>query len=194
MDDLNDRLEDKEHEIKALASQSKSVSALMKEIKRLEKIAGRKSYQETVIVQHEASKMRCAELETKLDLIMSENVLLNETIQKLVDKHGVLDELERLEEQRQADFEAKVARNNETFENDKKQAQKEVEEILKKGTKERETADRLHYEFIETSKAEHEKWLASSIQAYQEEFARRRKSLQGRRKRKWKKIKLKLQK
>ena len=116
--------------------------------------------------------MRCAELETKLDLIMSENVLLNETIQKLVDKHGVLDELERLEEQRQADFEAKVARNNETFENDKKQAQKEVEEILKKGTKERETADRLHYEFIETSKAEHEKWLASSIQAYQEEFTR----------------------
>ena len=112
MDDLNDRLEDKEHEIKALASQSKSVSALMKEIKRLEKIAGRKSYQETVIVQHEVSKMRCAELETKLDLIMSENVLLNETIQKLVDKHGVLDELERLEEQRQADFEAKVARNN----------------------------------------------------------------------------------
>ena len=44
MDDLNDRLEEKEHTIEALKSQAKSVSSLMKEIKRLEKIAGRKSY------------------------------------------------------------------------------------------------------------------------------------------------------
>ena len=120
MDDLNDRLEDKEHEIKALQSQAKSVSALMKEIKRLEKIAGRKSYQETMIVQHEASKMRCAELETKLDLIISENVLLNETIQKLVDKHGVLDELERLEEKRRQNLKAQTAKNELKFQNKKR--------------------------------------------------------------------------
>ena len=71
MDDLNDRLEEKEHTIEALKSQAKSVSSLMKEIKRLEKIAGRKSYQESLQAQHEVTSMRCAELETKISKIIS---------------------------------------------------------------------------------------------------------------------------
>ena len=52
MDDLNDRLEEKEHTIEALKSQAKSVSSLMKEIKRLEKIAGRKSYNSGRIIKN----------------------------------------------------------------------------------------------------------------------------------------------
>ena len=174
MDDLNDRLEEKEHTIEALKSQAKSVSSLMKEIKRLEKIAGRKSYQESLQAQHEVTSMRCAELETKISKIISENALLNETIQALTEKHGALDEMQLYMEKEREHFENELEENKLKFEKQKELANVEIEKLHLKAQQEKDEAKKIHDEFIETSKMEHEKWIATSIASYQEDLNQKR--------------------
>ena len=88
LDELNDRIEEKDHVILSLQSQEKSVAALMKEIQRLEKIAQRRLDAEETTENLKSAIEKAANIEAKHAKLEETNRTLSEKMDDMIRKHG----------------------------------------------------------------------------------------------------------
>ena len=167
LDEMNDRLEEKEHVIQALESQAKSVSALMKEIKRLEKIAGRKMELENDHMKAEELAMKNAELETKHHALQLSNVKLEETMEKWKAEHGSIeDQRKQIAEEKQS-IEASKTEAEGTAKAVIQNAQNDAEALRKEAAESAAVTKKEAEDWVKTSKSRQEEWINDSTKEHE---------------------------
>lgn len=163
LDELNDRIEEKDHVILSLQSQEKSVAALMKEIQRLEKIAQSGLDAEKTAENLKAALEKAANIEAKYDKLEETNRALSEKVDDMIRKHGTIEAQQKTLDIREAEEEERSRQSAIILE----EAKSSAKTLVKSAFDQAENVRAKTEEWVSKSKEDQEKWVADSKKMFE---------------------------